>query len=219
MKNLLFTLLAITILFVSSCEEDSPFVGSDTIVTETRTVTGFDRILLTGVVDVNIVEGTNFSVTVRGNDNLLDQIETQLRDATLEIGLASGNFRNITADVDIVMPSLAGLELTATADAAAQNFSNLSALTVDISGTGSVSISNSSTDLLTANLSGTGDMNAFGLTATTAEVNTTGSGSAELTVTNSFEGTIAGTGDVRYRGFPRSLFFNITGSGELVDAN
>lgn len=218
MKNLLLTLLAVVAISSSSCFSDNDLRGSTNIVSEIRTVTGFDRVLLFGVVDVNIIQGSDFSVTVRANDNLIQFVRTNLNGTTLDIGMATGNFRDINAEVDVVVPTLAGITLTSTGDALAENFSGQPGLTIDMSSTGSVSINNSSTDLLTANLSGTGDLQAFGLTATTAEVNTTGTGSAEVTVTTDLTGSITGTGDISFRGNP-TVEVTVTGTGEVVDAN
>ena len=218
MKNILFALLAIATLFTSACVSEVSFVGSDVIASESRTVTGFDRITLTGTVDVNIIQGANLSVTVRANDNLLSEVETELRGSTLEVGLSPGNFRNVRAEVNVVLPTLAGVSTTSTGDATVENFTNLVGFSVDISSTGSVNIGNSTTDQLIANLSGTGDMEAFGLTASTAEVNTTSTGSAEVTVINSLTGSLTGTGDISFRGTP-SVDVIVTGTGEVVDAN
>lgn len=218
MKNLLFSFLAIIAVSSYSCLPDNDLRGSNNIISEMRTVSGFDRVRLNGVVDVNIVRGADFSVTVSANDNLIRFVETELNGGTLEIGLASGNFRDINAEVDVVIPSLAGITVSSTGGAAVENFSNPSGLTVDMSSTGNVRFNNSNCEQLTANLSGTGDLEAFGLTATTAEVNTTSTGSAEVTVINSLTGSLTGTGDISFRGTP-SVDVIVTGTGEVVDAN
>ncbi len=218
MKNVCLTLLAVAALFTSACVSEASFVGSDVIASESRTITGFERITLNSVVDVNIVQGADFSVTARANDNLLNELETELRGSTLEIGLSPGNFRNITAEVDVVLPTLAAISITSTGNAAVGNFSNLTGFTVDISSTGTVSINNCTADQLTANLSSTGELKAFGLTSTNAEVNLTSTGSAELTITNSLTGSITGTGDISFRGNP-NIDVTVTGTGEVVNAN
>jgi len=218
MKNLLFILLVFAAVFTSGCATDPALVGSDTIATEVRSLADFDRVSLNGVVDVNITQGTDFIVTVRANDNLLDRVETRLSGGNLEIGLTAGNFRNVNAGVDIVMPTLAGIAVSGTADAVAENFQSLTGLAVDISGTGVVNVRNGNTDLLTANISGTGELLAFSMTAATAEVNVSGTGGAEVTVSDALSGSITGTGNIRFRGNP-TLNVSVTGTGELVDAN
>jgi hypothetical protein len=218
MKNLLLFSFAFTALFTSACVSEASFIGSDVIATDSRAVTGSDRISLNGIVDVNIIQGTDFSVTVRANDNIINEVETELRGSTLDIGLNSGNFRNITAAVEVVLPTLAGISLTSTGDATVSNFSGLTSFAVDISSTGTAIFSNSTTDQLTANLSGTGGLEAFGLTAAAAEVNTSSTGSAEVTVSNALTGSISGTGDISFRGSP-TVEVTVSGTGEVIDAN
>lgn len=218
MKNILIILLAVVAVSSSACFQDNSLRGSNNIVSEIRSVTDFDRVLVFGVVDANIVQGTDFSVTVQANDNLIRFVDTDLNGTTLEVGMATGNFRDINAEVEIVLPTLTGITVGSTGDALVENFSNLSGLSVDMSSTGNISINNSSCEELTANLSGTGELGAFSMTATTAEVNVSGTGGAEVTVSTALSGSIRGTGDIRFRGNP-TLDVTVSGTGELIDAN
>jgi hypothetical protein len=73
-------------------------------------------------------------------------------------------------------------------------------------------------DELDFNLSGSGELKAFGMQMNEADVVISGSGDAEVRVVNRLSARISGSGNVLFRGNP-VVNSTITGSGRVIDAN
>ncbi len=61
--------------------------GSGNVIQETREVTGYGRVQVTGVARAVITQDGREGVTITADDNLMPLISTQVRDGTLFIGL------------------------------------------------------------------------------------------------------------------------------------
>src|SRR5688572_29666659 len=59
--------------------------GSGTVKSETRDVAGFKAIKVRGAVNVEVSVQKDFSVSVEADDNLLENIKTEINGETLEI--------------------------------------------------------------------------------------------------------------------------------------
>ena len=64
-------------------------------------------------------------------------------------------------------------------------------------------------------ISGSGDIHAFGLPGKSANVDITGSGNCEVNVSDQLNVEISGSGNVYYLGNP-SITTDITGSGNVI---
>lgn len=219
MKRLTFVFLALAaVCFSTSCEDNNRIVGSANITTQNRDLIDFTQIDASSVIDVTVTQGAEFSVVVRANDNIIDQVITNQRGSVLELDLQGANFRNVTVEVDVIMPDLTGLTLDAAGDGEIRGFANLSDLRLEVTGAGDLEVFSSEVDVLEAIVSGAGDVDAFGLSAGEAIMKVTGAGDVELTVTDRLAGDVSGAGNLRYRGNPE-LAINVTGAGDLINAN
>lgn len=71
-----------------------------------------------------------------------------------------------------------------------------------------------STQELTLEINGSGDINAQNLTANECDIDINGSGKAFLTVTDKLDISIVGSGDVIYAGEP-IIKSSVTGNGKI----
>ena len=83
-KYFLITLAIITTLILNSCAF-SLTQGSGKVVTETRQVSGFDRVALSGIGNLTITQGDKESLKIEAEDNILPRIETTVQNRTLII--------------------------------------------------------------------------------------------------------------------------------------
>jgi hypothetical protein len=167
MKQHSMGLLALIVLVAGSLACDIPLGvrtirGSGNVVTEERQVSGFDSVALSGVGRVIVTQGDEEALTIETDDNLMRYIETEVRNGTLELGLARNTIpipsQSIIFRVSVV--DLTGL---------------------DSSGAGSFEIGKVDTDRLKVTLSGAGDVGVDSLSATDLEVTISGAGNVELT--------------------------------------
>lgn len=197
--------------------------GSGILATENRPVSGFDRLRLTGIGEVEITQGASESMEIETDDNILPYITSEVRGSELVIGLKPGTrlgsvqqlrFRvmvkdlekiiiagagkvsvaNLTTDrLEVESPGAGGLKI---------NGLEVDRLFVDLSGAGSIETSGT-VQALDVKITGAGSYQGADLRSQDANVSITGLGSATLWVTDNLDVDISGAGSVNYYGDPK----------------
>lgn len=111
--------------------------GSGNIVTLKEAFSGFDKLDVSHGFQVAILQAETFSVLVRIDDNLEQELVVTVRGGTLRIGLKpnrSYSLRNATLEATVTMPELTGLELSGGSRGTLTGLSSSRALRVDMSG-------------------------------------------------------------------------------------
>jgi hypothetical protein len=196
----------------SSCSWNS-IQGSGVEATETRAIGDFRRVRVSGSADVIAHVGAAPALSLTGDDNLLQYVETEVRGETLHIGMAPGSYsfhRGLV--VELSVPQLDGLAISGSSDTRLSGLSG-PAFEVAISGSGDV-YADGAVERLTATVSGSGEMDLGDLTAREAQVRISGSGDVLVNVAERLSVHVSGSGDVRYRGNPETSA-QISGSGTV----
>lgn len=217
--------------------------GSGDIIVENRKVSGFDKILITGVGRIILTQGNSESLSVETDDNLMEYIKTEVNGDTLEIGFkdnvvfSSGSGRTAIDPTDgfIFRISVIDLQKISISGAADIEMEKIKTDNFDISlsGAGQVSIDDLDSGTLNVLVSGAGDVNlagrvknqvvrlsgvgryqAFNLESQETSVTISGAGGAEVWVMDELDVTISGAGDVKYYGNP-SVNPEISGLGRI----
>jgi len=206
-------------------------VGGGPVVQETREVQGFERVVLEGSGDVELVPGEREGVTVEANRSLLSRVKTEVRGRTLYLGLRSpAIFVSGPVRYRVSFIKVAGLEALGSGHIRARQLSSESVdlrvggsggivvdslaaerLEVDLTGSGKVEIGGEVGDQ-DVTISGSGDYLARDLSSQSARIGILGSGNADLTVHEALDVSISGSGDVSYYGDP-TVEQRILGSG------
>ena len=220
-----------------SCNKEKNVKGNGVIVSENRTLEGFDKIELSGSADVFISQGSDYLVRVETDENILPLVETKVQGSELEIGLKKNTSIRKTSGINVyvTMPSLLSVEVSGAGNISSNDtftsgsfdievsgsgdlyFQNIitNDFTLDISGSGDVEVSSAeTTSTQDIRISGSGDLNLVDMPTTDSKVKISGSGNAKLNVINSLDVEISGSGDVRYMGYP-TVNTDITGSGDV----
>ena len=203
---------------------------------ESRPVGAFSGIALAVPAKLEIVQGDTESLTLEGPEDVLADIETEVRsDGVLAIRKRTRGSRSLRADdVRIVanMRRVESLAIAGLGDIHAKTVRSpklalvvsgsgkirLPAVDADeanvkINGSGDVRIAGRAANLASS-IAGSGDLKAERLETRKAAVHIAGAGDAALWVRDSLEVKIAGAGDVRYYGDP-SIEKRIAGSGSV----
>ncbi len=236
--------LAITVL-ASGCffdfdDDDDDFLscvnGRGGVVSQNFTLPAFDAIQLNMDAEVIITQGTQQSVTIEAQQNIIDRVRLTVREREwrIESDRCLRDFSDVR--IFITMPNIRKLTLNSSGRIFGDNNFNVDDIELRLPGSGTIdlglncddvnaTISGSGTmalegtgDELDLLISGSGRLKAFGLTMREADITISGSGSAEVRANSLLNVRITGSGDVLYRGNP-SLSVNITGSGRVIDAN
>jgi len=245
MKNLkLFLIILLSTFLFTSCFDDrgnnglfNCEHGEGDVVTQTLLINEFSGVKLRGSSKVYITQGNDFEVVVEGQQNIIDQIETDIQNDIWEI-----EFEDCIRDYEelqfyITMPDIKRLEVSGSGDIFGENEFEVDDLELKVDGSGKIDVEISNADKVEtkiegsgkiiieglandfeSRISGSGDLKAFDLEVLFAYVKISGSGDAEVYVSEELEVKITGSGDVYYKGSPL-IDADITGSGDLINSN
>ena len=233
-KMRLQMVLMIGLMFVMSACNTRSVKGSGDIVTETKPVSNFDHIVLSGSGEVIVTQNGSESLTIETDDNVMKYIKVELEDGTLKLGFVEGNYSISPSRLvfKVNVDNLTGLAVSGSGNIET-HILETDALDVNVSGSGYVQINNLSATDITANLSGSGEIFLTG-NVVTQDLNISGSGkyfsgdvcsksvsvkvidSGNVTVCalETLNSIISGSGSVNYFGQP-SIDSTTSGSGSL----
>jgi hypothetical protein len=212
--NRFAALIVISLSVICSACFGPSISGSGRMSSETRNVSGFSKVSLGGSGRVVIEQGGAESLTVTGDDNLLNQIETEVRGGTLELREKNGVRLSPSQDIvfKVTMKKLDALDISGSGVAEAKGLQNAK-MKVEISGSGEVSAEGTADDL-DISISGSGRFRGDGLKSKRTRVEISGSGSALVASSETLSADLSGSGSIEYVGDPQ-LRQNISGSGSI----
>jgi hypothetical protein len=206
---------------------------------ETRDLEGFDAIEVGGGINLNVREGTQFSVEVVSTGGDIDDIVTEINNDTLIIRHKDSMFgsRNRLAEetVNISLPALKSLSASGGSDVKGENTISGDRLEINISGGSDLSIEaevdslvigasggsdatlSGSVSQLRAQTSGGSDIRASGLIAKDADLTASGGSDIAITVTDRLTATASGGSDIRYSGDPGFTDFDGSGDSHMTN--
>lgn len=189
--------------------------GSGVEASETRDLDAFSRLSLSGEADVVVTIGEPQTVSVRGDDNLLADVETDVDEDTLEISEPS----NIDLDprvgifVQITVPALQEVDVSGAGDVSVEGLSG-DLFRAEVSGAGDVEASGD-VERVEAEVSGAGDIRFAALVARAATADVSGAGNVQVHATESLVASVSGAGNITYTGDPADLETDVSGAGEI----
>ena len=213
-------------------------------LTETREVSDFNRVTLTGFGELIIRQGEEESLTIEASQEILDRIETEVQDGKLIIGF-SWSWTNWISDIlsagftvkrvkyDLTVKQLNGLAILGAArvqvtdintdhldlelrGAGEINFESLNAehLSVYLPGAGRIGVAGRVREQKVT-ISGAGSYEAPKLESQKVKATLKGVGSARVWAVEELDVTIRGVGSVSYYGSP-TVRREITGPGTIT---
>ena len=232
-----FTIIIILVAFTANVNAQwygKKIKGNGKVVTETRNVSDYSQIAVAGSFDVKLVAGKEGKLTIKGEENLLEYLITEVKDGKLKIKWEKGVNINTTKELLVTVPfedieavSLAGsgdvfsedtikadnLKVALAGSGDIKLDINASSISSAISGSGDIQLTGSSENLKCA-IAGSGDINGYELTSNNVEVSIAGSGDIKVNVKENLKARISGSGDVYYKGDPKQDV-KVSGSGSV----
>jgi len=208
--------------------------GSGHVETEERTVRDFDRVVVEGEGTLLLEQGDDERLVIEAEDNLLDELTSDVHDDTLELTQRRNVSLRPTKPIiyHLQMRDIRAVRLRGSGNLRADEIETPD-LELDIEGSGSMDVEELVAERLDAQIDGSGDIqlggevdwqrvrifgsgeySGFGLRSEECIVDIEGSGRVEVHVTDELEVDIEGSGDVRYEGDP-SVTTDIDGSGDV----
>ncbi|NOX93847.1 MAG: DUF2807 domain-containing protein [Alphaproteobacteria bacterium] len=196
--------------------------ASDDIVSRNLDLSGFDKIEISGVYDLDVRVGSDFSVELSGTEYELNRVEASVDGDTLELAMGKrkrgekrkwrNNRKGIKAYV--TLPMLRSLDISGVVDGVVTGV-NSDNFEINISGVGDLDI-DGECGALEARLSGVGDLDARGLECQSVTVRVSGVGDADVYARDEVDARVSGMGDIDVYGSPEqvrksgSMFSDIT---------
>ncbi len=237
MKKALFTLFT----FISVCgfAQWEKVTGNGNMKKETREVSGFTGIALSGNMNVELSYGTSNSITVEGDENVLPYIETKVEDGVLQVRTKNKTSLN-TRNKLIVYVSLTKLtvlkvsgsgNITGNGDFSNDGKTNIALsgsgninvgmnsfneTAIAISGSGNVTLKGKSTDNIEATISGSGNIDCSDVACNDVSAHVSGSGNIKVFANKSIDAKVSGSGSIYYKGSATNINLKSSGSGKII---
>lgn len=210
--------------------------GSGNIVTESRSVSNFNRISMSWVGNLIITQGEEESLTVKAENNIMQYIITEVRDDTLYLGFDTEKYKIILpgkpVEYNLKLKNIVGLNVSGSGNIESDSIEtdsidfNLSGLTnvnirmlkaerlnIKISGSSNVGLIGKVNEQ-DIKISGSGSYDAGDLFSKKVNLKVSGSGKTTIWATESLDVNISGSGTVEYYGNP-TIRSSISGSGKI----
>lgn len=242
MKNLIlaFSILVFSVTTAQAqwWSSSQKVVGNKEVTTQTRTVGNYDRITVTGPMEVQLIAGNEGKIDIEAESNLLEFIETEVSGGTFKISIQKGvnlePSRNYPIKITVPFESLDAVTLTGSGHIRNNDVIKSRDFKVNVTGSGNMNL-NLITENLESTLTGSGDVKlrgntnefkckvtgsgdvfAYDLKAFIVDASVTGSGDIQVSVENQLDARVSGSGDITYNGEPTKQNFRTSGSGKIT---
>jgi hypothetical protein len=231
----------LVLLAVRDDDRGSPpgdrIVGSGTVIAETRSVSGFDGVTLMSAGRIVLTQGTEESLTIEADDNLMAFLKTEVSGGSLRISAErDGEAYNLDPTGEVVFRinviDLKDLQVFGAGDIEMSSL-RTGRLDVTVMGSADVQIGDLSADELRVEVPGfanidiagrapTQELRWFGagsydggdLQSQTADIAVLGSATIKVWAIETLDVSITGAGTIEYYGTP-TLSQNVTGVGAI----
>jgi hypothetical protein len=159
-------------------------LGSGEVIHETRPVSNFHAITLTGLGDLTITQGATEALTVTAEDNIMPHIKSVVEDGRLTLGFDAQSWLTLprtTKPIQFVLTlkQLDNLTLAGQGNIQAENIKT-AALKITLGGQGDIRIANLEAANLVCTLTGKGNISIPHLKATQSACTILGEGNIDL---------------------------------------
>ncbi|MFO7830125.1 MAG: head GIN domain-containing protein [Bacteroidales bacterium] len=201
----------------------------------------FTKISLAIPADLYLSQGDENEVYIDASDQILEKIEAEVKNGTLNIQFEKWyNYRGFSdIKIYITVKQIEKLSLAGSGKIISQSPIKADKIGLFVSGSGDIEIDEliaanvgvmitgsgdikiqgkSTANSLDANITGSGDLESEEMEFNKADLTITGSGSINANVVDEIDALITGSGRIYYKGNPL-INANITGSGKIRSSN
>jgi hypothetical protein len=236
------SLLALFVLFsICAVAQQEKIIGDGNLKKETREVSNFAGLMVSGNVNVDLNYGDSKNITVEGDGNILPYVETIVENGNLiiktkdKISIRTKNklivhvsmkkvarlrvsgSGNITGTGDFSNDSKTeiGVSGSGNINVAMNSFNETK---INISGSGNVTLKGKSTNNIDATVSGSGNIDCAEVVCNDVFARVSGSGNIKVYANKSIEAKVSGSGNIYYKGSATNINLRSSGSGKIIRA-
>lgn len=225
--------------FASCAQWGKRVKGNGNVVTIERSVGDYDAVAVAGWFDVELVSGNEGELTLKGEENLLEYIKTEVKsDGRLVIKVEKGvNLKpsNWKSGINITVPveDISAVSLSGSGDVVGKTTIKADRFKASIAGSGDVELAIEADELsaqlsgsgdivlegtardFDVQVSGSGDVKAYDLKAHNVTAQVSGSADIKVTANSMLKARVSGSGDISYKGNPGKIDTKTSGSGDI----
>jgi hypothetical protein len=214
MRKIETGLAVILSLFIAGCWSIEAIDGSGKVISETRSVSGFSAVSLSGDGKLLIEPGNAEALTITSDDNILPYLTSEVEGNELRLGVRRHFGVNPTRDIVYRLTVKNLNEVNVSGDGSVDGKGiRADELRIHISGDGQVVLAGSAGQQ-TIDISGDGRYKGEKLESKTAKISISGDGSAVAAVSDELNANVSGDGWIEYIGNP-SIRQHISGDGAI----
>lgn len=187
--------------------------GSGVKKSEVRMLEPFSALKVSGRAQINVVCGSEQSVTVTADDNLLDNVETKISGNELSVSFSRPVASGTSLRVDITVKELSKLRAYGASGIVLESMKT-DELSIRASGAAEIEASGV-VETLMLRISGAGKYRGAELHSSSASVTISGAGNASVHASEKLTAKISGAGRVRCSGNPDTVEKHISGAGRV----
>jgi hypothetical protein len=242
MKKLIITSIILTLTFSVNAQSwwnSKRVKGNGNVITKTRKTSDYDAVSIGGSFDVQLVKGKEGKITLKGEENILKYIITEVKNGTLKVKYKKGVNIRTTRKLTVTIPyrDIEKVALAGSGDITSAGVIKATKLSLSIAGSGNMEVSVDSRNIKTSiagsgnikvsgtatelkcTIAGSGNINAYGLRTSTTTAKVAGSGNIKTTVSDEINARVSGSGNIYYKGNPEKINSKSAGSGDIIDKN
>jgi hypothetical protein len=233
---LLLLVAAFCITSLSACDIDC-IKGSGHMVTETRKVSDFTKLDISGAFKVILKQDSSLTVEVTADDNIIKHIKTKVSGGELHVKIKRSTCDAGQLTITIGVHNLDEITTSGSNEVSSVGVLKTKDLTIGMSGDSKITLNlnaaNVSTDgsgsselYLTGqasshkiSFSGDGKLSAYGFIVGDYDIETSGSSDCEVNVLHNLHVSTSGSSDIKYKGNPSNVTNDKSGSSDLEKVN
>lgn len=232
--NIIMLLAVASVGVLSSCNRFNCKQGSGKVVSETRKVSDFDKLDISGGYKVKLVQDSSLNVQIHADDNLMKYIKAEVSGGELRIHSS----RNIcgSGDIEVIIGvrNLKEVHASGAVEVSANGRINTGDISFDLSGSTHIDLELFAATVTTigsgateinlkgqagthnVDLSGSGDINALDFVVGKYNIETSGASHCKINVLNNLSVHTSGSSEIEYRGNPANVSNDKSGASSIT---
>ena len=211
-----FILFALATLTFTACQKDL-LSGHGSTITEVRTLSDFQKVMVSGKPDVQIIKSNESKIEVTGYANLVSAYRTDVSNGQLRADYRNATvIRNDNISLKIYTKDLSLVDVSGKVEVDIFGAFSGDHFTAKLSGDTRLKVNDNATyQSVRFELSGLSRVFAKNIAAQEASASCSGETLIELTASQKLTVNISGKSDVHYWGNPANVEEHISGLGKL----
>lgn len=187
--------------------------GSGNVVKESRDVSGFNSISVSGVIEVEFTAQTEYSVEVEADDNIVPIIHTEVDGGVLRISQRDGISKYSRLLVRVSAPDLKGVRSSGVANVKITNIKNIR-FSAKTSGASKISVAGETLEM-DVDSSGASAVDAANLSAENVDIDSSGAAQIYVNAAKSLRVDASGESRIFYSGSPTDIKKRTSGGASV----